>query len=168
MEMCHWQDADLGFLYQPTQVQDLPIVFHDEDLKLLQRAVKTVDLVSKAQYLMFTTVYELELEAIDVLRSKYKIPVYPVGPSVPFFKLQNSPPTNNNGILSNDHPHQIPEYFKWLDCQPSGSVLYISQGSFLSVSSAQMDEIIAGIKESSVAFLWVARGGEEVYDGIQC
>ncbi|CAL8160461.1 unnamed protein product [Prunus armeniaca] len=31
-------------------------------------------------------------------------------------------------------------------------------GSFLSVSSAQMDEIAAGLRESGVRFIWVARG----------
>ncbi|VVA16494.1 PREDICTED: UDP-glycosyltransferase [Prunus dulcis] len=46
----------------------------------------------------------------------------------------------------------------WLDSQPCSSVLYISMGSFLSVSSAQMDEITAGLRESGVWFIWVARG----------
>lgn len=37
-------------------------------------------------------------------------------------------------------------------------VLNISLGSFLSVSSAQMDEILAGLQMSGVQFLRVARG----------
>lgn len=130
----------------PTQIRDLPTVFHGEDLKLLERALNTVRLVSKAQFLMFTTAYELEPEAVDALRAKYSIPVYPVGPSVPFFKL-----TDTNST-------QVPDYFKWLDCQPAASVLYISQGSFLSVSSAQMEEIVGGVRESGVSYLWVVRG----------
>ncbi|RYR79522.1 hypothetical protein Ahy_A01g004330 isoform B [Arachis hypogaea] len=157
----------------PTQIRDLPTVLHGEDLRLLERALNTVNLVSKAQCLMFTTAYELEPQAVDALRSKYNIPVYPVGPSVPFFKLKpkNTTLAQSNGdsfasnanLISNGHAHnheeeQTPEYFKWLDCQPDGSVLYISQGSFLSVSSAQMDEIVAGIRDSGVSYLWVARG----------
>ncbi|MED6179596.1 hypothetical protein PIB30_002421 [Stylosanthes scabra] len=159
----------------PTQIRDLPTVLHGEDLRLLERALNTVKLVSKAQCLMFTTAYELEPQAVDALRSKYNIPVYPVGPSVPFFKLKpknttlahsnngDSFASNGNQIGNGHHAHnheeeQVPEYFKWLDCQPDGSVLYISQGSFLSVSSAQMDEIVAGIRDSGVSYLWVARG----------
>ncbi|KAJ7964253.1 UDP-glycosyltransferase [Quillaja saponaria] len=49
-------------------------------------------------------------------------------------------------------------YLQWLDCQPPGSVLCISQGSFLSASSAQIHEIAAGLCDSGVRFLWVARG----------
>lgn len=37
-------------------------------------------------------------------------------------------------------------------------VLNISLGSFLSVSSAQMDEILVGLQMSGVRFLRVARG----------
>ncbi|KAL9265460.1 UDP-glycosyltransferase 87A2-like protein [Drosera capensis] len=41
-------------------------------------------------------------------------------------------------------------YFQWLDSQPDSSVLYVSMGSFLSVSGAQMEEIVAGIQDSGV------------------
>ncbi|RVX23027.1 UDP-glycosyltransferase 87A2 [Vitis vinifera] len=49
-------------------------------------------------------------------------------------------------------------YFQWLDSQPCNSVLYVSFGSVYSVSSAQVDEIAAGLRDSGVRFLWVARG----------
>ncbi|CAL0334970.1 unnamed protein product [Lupinus luteus] len=49
-------------------------------------------------------------------------------------------------------------YLEWLDNQPCDSVLYISFGSYLSVSSAQMDEIIAALRDSGVRFLWTTRG----------
>jgi len=42
------------------------------------------------------------------------------------------------------------DYIKWLDSQPSESVLYISLGSLLSVSSAQMDEIIEALNNSEI------------------
>ncbi|XP_059429335.1 UDP-glycosyltransferase 87A2-like [Corylus avellana] len=40
----------------------------------------------------------------------------------------------------------------------TGSVLYVSFGSFLSVSSAQIDEIVGGLRDSGVKYLWVLRG----------
>uniref|UniRef100_M4DP93 UDP-glycosyltransferases domain-containing protein n=1 Tax=Brassica campestris TaxID=3711 RepID=M4DP93_BRACM len=62
--------------------------------------------------------------------------------------------------LSVENKRSKPDYIRWLDGQAKSSVLYISQGSFLSVSEAQMEEIVAGVRESGVPFLWVARGGE--------
>lgn len=56
-----------------------------------------------------------------------------------------------------ENPEIKPHYLQWLDSQPHNSVLYISQGSFLSVSHAQLEEIIAGVHASGVRFLWVAR-----------
>ncbi|KAL6340359.1 hypothetical protein AAG906_005811 [Vitis piasezkii] len=71
---------------------------------------------------------------------------------IPYFKLGHSSiplpsyQSNNSGCL------------EWLDSQRLSSVLYISLGSFLSVSSAQMDEIAVGLQQSGVRFLWVVRG----------
>ena len=50
------------------------------------------------------------------------------------------------------------DYWRWSDNQPGKSVLYISIWSFLSVSSAQMDEIAGGLRDSGVLYLWVVRG----------
>ncbi|KAK8645698.1 hypothetical protein V6N13_119521 [Hibiscus sabdariffa] len=56
------------------------------------------------------------------------------------------------------------DYLQWLDLQPKGSVLYVSMGSFLSVSAAQMDEIVAGVKDSGVRYLWVSRGDSSRFE----
>ncbi|XP_061365646.1 UDP-glycosyltransferase 87A1-like [Gastrolobium bilobum] len=112
--------------------------------KLLSLALKTTPWVQKAQYLLFPSMYELEPRAIDALKAEFSIPIYTTGPLLPNFGHGE-----NNVDLS---------YLHWLDNQPSGSVLYISQGSFLSVSSAQIDEIAGGLRDSGVRFLWIARG----------
>ena len=95
--------------------------------------------VTKAQCLLSTSVYELESQAIDVLKAKFVFPVYTIGPSIPYFQLDQT--------SSASHNNNLPDYFKWLDSQPKESVLYVSFGSFLSVSSAQLDEIVAGLKK---------------------
>ncbi|KAL2488183.1 UDP-glycosyltransferase 87A2 [Forsythia ovata] len=56
------------------------------------------------------------------------------------------------------HKAQYLLFTSWLNIQPPNSVLFISLGSFLSVSKAQMDEIVAGLCASGTRFLWVARG----------
>ncbi|PSR95036.1 UDP-glycosyltransferase [Actinidia chinensis var. chinensis] len=126
----------------PTRIADLPTIFYGDGLKVLHRALEAVSLVPKAQYLLITSVYELEAHTIDSLRKTIPIPFYAIGPAIPYFKLEDN---DNN-------------YVQWLNSQPKSSVLYISQGSFLSISKAQMDEIIAGVKNSGVRFLWVACG----------
>ena len=60
----------------------------------------------------------------------------------------------------------------WLDTQPVNSVLYVSLGSYLSVSSAQLDEIAVGLAQSNVRFLWVLRdacaGVRDLIRGSHC
>ncbi|KAK9940872.1 hypothetical protein M0R45_017512 [Rubus argutus] len=138
-----------------TRMADLPTVFHEDGQQVLNRALEGVSSAYKAQYLLSTSVYELEPQAFDTLKAKFSSPVYPIGPSIPYVELSKT--AHGNGL----------DYLQWLDFQPKGSVLYISLGSFLSVSKAQMDEIVAGVKNSGVRFLWVARGdASRLKDGV--
>ncbi|XP_020252282.1 UDP-glycosyltransferase 87A2-like [Asparagus officinalis] len=102
-------------------------------------------MVRKANCILFTSFYELGAQVIDTLREQLHCPVYTIGPSIPYMHLED---TNNN----------IDHIEEWLDSQPKESVLYISLGSFLSVSGAQMDEIAVGLKLSGARFVWVVRG----------
>lgn len=123
----------------------MDIPFDGRNQELTDWSLEIFSWVSKAQYLLFTAIYELESKAIDVLKENFSFPVYAMGPTIHDFDLgENTNLSDNN-------------YLHWLDCQPKSSVLYISMGSFLSVSCAQMDEIVAGLRDSGVRFLWVAR-----------
>ncbi|QCD87983.1 UDP-glycosyltransferase 87A1-like [Vigna unguiculata] len=128
---------------------DLRTVLHENDQRVLQLALECISKVPKANYLLLTTVYELEAETIESLKAIFSFPVYPIGPAIPYLELGENPSSINN-----DHNH---DYIKWLDSQPPESVLYISLGSFLSVSSAQMDQIVEALNSSNVRYLWVAR-----------
>ncbi|XP_028792443.1 UDP-glycosyltransferase 87A1-like [Neltuma alba] len=131
-----------------TRISDLPTIFHGNDNKVLQLALQCISRVKQAQYLLINSIYCLEPQAIDILKSIYSLPVYSIGPAIPFFDMNNNHDTDG----------QNPNYIEWLNSQPRGSVLYISLGSFLSVSRQQVDELVAGVRESGVRFLWVARG----------
>lgn len=123
----------------------MDIPFDGRNQELTDWSLEIFSWVSRAQYLLFTAIYELESKAIDVLKENFSFPVYAMGPTIHDFDLgENTNLSDNN-------------YLHWLDCQPKSSVLYISMGSFLSVSCAQMDEIVAGLRDSGVRFLWVAR-----------
>ncbi|KAF0903801.1 hypothetical protein E2562_029906 [Oryza meyeriana var. granulata] len=87
---------------------------------------------------------------MDVLRQELPYPVFSVGPCIPYTSLQAG---EHHAGREEEEP-----YMAWLDSQPVGLVLYVSLGSFLSVSNAQLDEIAIGLAESKVRFLWVLHG----------
>ncbi|XP_031099617.1 UDP-glycosyltransferase 87A2-like [Ipomoea triloba] len=141
------------------QVPDLPTPIHGKGKELVDDVLKVLSLVPKAQYLLFTSVYELEAPAIDAIKqSLSSLPIHTIGPAIPYFNPidDGKPPF----VLADKESDSI---IKWLDSQPESSVIYISQGSFLSVSSSQQDEIVAGVHASGVRFLWVTRGEESQF-----
>ncbi|KAK1293725.1 UDP-glycosyltransferase 87A2 [Acorus calamus] len=113
----------------------------------LKRLLETFLWVPKAKALLLTTYYDLEPGIVDALRSILPISVHPIGPSIPHIKLHRS-------------DSNYDDYFSWLDSQKDESVLYVSQGSFLSTSGPQLDELVAGVRMSGTAYIWVARGGD--------
>ncbi|KAJ8768677.1 hypothetical protein K2173_023581 [Erythroxylum novogranatense] len=134
-----------------TRLADLPTVFDGIGRQVLRRPLESVLMVPRVQSLIFNSVYELESQVIDALRPNFPFPIYHVGPAIPYLELQQH-------ALMDDHM-DVPDYIKWLNSQPEGSVIYVSSmGSFLSVSSAQLEEIVAGLQNSGVKFLWVSRG----------
>ncbi|KAM7496403.1 hypothetical protein LguiA_020817 [Lonicera macranthoides] len=135
----------------PMRIADLPTPILDKNPQVMRRGLSAAQFVLKAQYLLISSVYELEAPIIDALKENFPIPVYSIGPCIPYFQLENI--------------NESPEYIKWLDAQPKGSVLYISQGSFLSVSTSQSEEIVAGVRESGVRYFWVARTNDCRFSG---
>lgn len=133
----------------PICVRDLPTIFQGTDQRVLELALKCVSQVEKGQFLLINTVYDLESPVIDALKAKFPIPVHLIGPAIPYYETKENVLTTQTEAVN---------YRRWLDSQPAGSVLYISLGSFLSVSDTQMEEIVAGVKNSGVRYLWVARG----------
>lgn len=132
-----------------SHLADLRTVLHENDQRVLQLALECISKVPKANYLLLTTVQEIEAETIESLKAVFPFPVYPIGPAIPYLELEENPSS-----LNNDHSH---DYIKWLDSQQPQSVLYISLGSFLSVSSTQMVQIVEALNNSNIRYLWVAR-----------
>ncbi|KAE9615125.1 hypothetical protein Lal_00048111 [Lupinus albus] len=150
------ENGDISVDYIPglssIRLTDFP--FNDgsfQTRRLLELTLNVIPWVHKAQYLLFPTIYELETEALDALSAEFSIPIYTIGSAIPYFG-----DVDHIASLSTNHGDH--DYINWLDNQPKASVLYISQGSFLSTSSAQIDEIANGLKESGVGFLWIIRG----------
>ncbi|XVF46190.1 hypothetical protein PTKIN_Ptkin03bG0007400 [Pterospermum kingtungense] len=134
----------------PSQFADLQVILKGYTRQVIQLTLECLSWVPKANYLLFTSVYELEGQVINTLKEKISIPMYTIGPAIPYFELHDN--------SSDCNVQNVPNYQQWLDSHPPCSVLYVSLGSFLSVSNDQMDEIAAGLEDSGVPYLWVARG----------
>ncbi|KAG2399207.1 UDP-glycosyltransferase protein [Vigna angularis] len=132
----------------PAQLADLGTVLRENDLRFLQLELECISVVSKADCLIVNSVQGLEAEAIGSLRGMFHFPIYPI--AFPYFK-----PEASHSVSYSDYKF---DYLNWLDSQPAMSVLYISLGSFLSVSCAQMNEIVSALETSGVRYLWVVRG----------
>ncbi|KAL4348072.1 hypothetical protein GQ457_17G014580 [Hibiscus cannabinus] len=129
----------------PSNLEQLRTIFYRDGQRVLELALDCISRVTQAQCLLFTSVYEFEPQVFDSLRATYNFPVYTIGPAIPYLELRQGSCQNKS-------------YLQWLDSQQPGSVLYISLGSFLSVSNTQTDEIVAGLHMTGVRYLWVARG----------
>ncbi|KAK9048131.1 hypothetical protein SSX86_032906 [Deinandra increscens subsp. villosa] len=129
-------------------ISDLPMIFHSGiDEKLKNVLPNLFNITMKANYVLLSTIYELEHEAIDALRARIRVPVYTSGPNIPYSQIEPNDPSSNE-----------PVYLKWLDSKPPRTVLYVSFGSFLPLPRDEMVEIAWGLAQSGVNFLWVARG----------
>lgn len=129
----------------PILLADLPDLFQLHRIRILNVIKEAMSFVSQAQLILINSVNILEEGAIEAIQTKLCLPIYPIGPAIPYFNPKPATTTNE------------PNYIKWLDSQEERSVLYISLGSFLATENAQLDELATGLKESGVRFLWVAR-----------
>nr|AYR16627.1 UDP-glucosyltransferase UGT87N1 [Polygala tenuifolia] len=133
------------------QLADVQAVIDGTDKQFMQIFLKSFSKVSEAQYLIFTSVHELEVEAFNSLKASFPFPVLPIGPAIPYMELEeNACGTPRNTVYYTEHK-------KWLDCQPFGSVLYIAFGSASSISSSQMEEIVEALNCNGFWYFWVAR-----------
>lgn len=96
-----------------------------------------------AQGIMVNSFVDLEGGAIKALQELGSPPVYPVGPLI----QRDHSSTSADGL----------DCLRWLDDQPSGSVLFISFGSGGTLTSNQIIELALGLEMSEQRFLWVIR-----------
>ncbi|XP_039165826.1 UDP-glycosyltransferase 86A1 [Eucalyptus grandis] len=102
--------------------------------------------VKKADVIICNTVQELEPDTLLALQKKQ--PVYAIGPVFPI-GFAKSPVATSLWSES--------DCTEWLSARPSGSVLYISFGSYAHASKQDIWEIAYGLLLSEVSFIWVLR-----------
>ncbi|KAJ0860410.1 putative flavonol 3-O-glucosyltransferase [Helianthus annuus] len=102
--------------------------------------------LGEAKAIMVNTLFELETHAIESLSANTSIPpVYPVGPIL-----------NLEGGLGTEKPYND-DIIRWLDSQPSSSVVFLCFGSMGSFDEVQVKEIARGVELGGYRFLWSLR-----------
>ncbi|GAB4844573.1 hypothetical protein Ancab_037971 [Ancistrocladus abbreviatus] len=145
------------YLYFKTAAMNLAVTFHftrlDEEVKypVMDRAsdiykgflglAKWTELV---EGILLNCFMELEPGANQALHDhdSSRPPVYRIGPII------------QSGLINQADGSNC---WRWLDNQPSGSVLYVSLGSGGTLSHNQFRELDLGLEMSQQRFLWIAR-----------
>ncbi|KAI8545441.1 hypothetical protein RHMOL_Rhmol07G0039800 [Rhododendron molle] len=125
--------------------RDLPDPVQDRSHHLeYAEVLENMTRISLSEEIIINSFLELEEGAIKALQVEEpgKPRVYPIGPLI------------QTG--SSDRSDQ-PECLKWLDDQPSQSVLFVSFGSGGTLSHDQINELALGLEMSGQKFLWVSR-----------
>ncbi|KAK4429186.1 putative UDP-glucose flavonoid 3-O-glucosyltransferase 3 [Sesamum alatum] len=129
---------------KPVPPEVLPLVLVDKHM-WLDRFLHYARDYRKAKGIIINTFIELEPHAINSLYGSQSIPpIYPVGPIL------------NQGPSLNSH-EGASEILKWLDDQPSSSVVLVCFGSQGSLNEDQVRELATGLEKSGTRFLWSLR-----------
>ncbi|CAN7009041.1 unnamed protein product [Brassica oleracea var. botrytis] len=99
--------------------------------------------VKKADFVLCNTVQELEPDSLSALQANQ--PVYAIGP---VFSTESVVPTS---LWAES------DCTEWLKGRPTGSVLYVSFGSYAHVGKKEIVEIAHGLLLSGISFIWVLR-----------
>ncbi|KAL0459914.1 UNVERIFIED_CONTAM: UDP-glycosyltransferase 87A1 [Sesamum latifolium] len=96
----------------PLLVRDLPKVMRKQE-----DAPRFLRLVPRAKFLIFSSIHQLEPQVIDALKQESPYSIYNIGTAASYHIRSN--------LLATPHQENT-DYLQWLDCQPPGSVLYVS------------------------------------------
>nr|WMB96357.1 UGT76AH1 [Miconia microphysca] len=135
----------------PLRWKDLPIV-PTRNPKDFFRLLADIDRATKACAGLISNSFE-ELEEVKLAESRRSIPIpfFLIGP---FHKRFPSSSTPVAGKLLQDQ-----SCIAWLDKQSPKSTIYVSFGSIASIDERDFLEIVRGLANSGVPFLWVVRPG---------
>nr|ACN39829.1 unknown [Picea sitchensis] len=134
------------------KTRDLPSFIRegDADSKYILNVLrKSFQLSREADWVLGNSFDDLESKSVHL-----KPPVLQVGPLLPSSFL-NSEHSKDIGVGTSIWTQY--DASEWLDAKPNGSVIYVSFGSLIHATKAQLEEIAMGLKDSGQFFLWVLR-----------
>ncbi|KAK8957704.1 UDP-glycosyltransferase 73B3 [Platanthera zijinensis] len=117
--------------------------------------------------LIMNTCADLEGPFLDYVSRVALKPVWAVGPLLPdkVWSTVTSPVRDAEVRAARpDDGHNEAMVLSWLDSKPRGSVVYVSFGSLVGPSDAELEELAAGLEESGRPFVWVIQPGARQHE----
>ncbi|WCJ41487.1 UDP-glycosyltransferase 88A1 [Euphorbia peplus] len=144
----------------PIPATDMPVPMLDRNSKTYEIFLEISNLSLKASGIIINTYELLEPRPLKAINEGQFCaldgtipPVFCIGPLIATRGEKDS------SIV-------LPEWFSWLDLQPSRSVVFLCFGSLGLFSKEQLMEIAIGLERSGHRFLWVVRNPPEVEKGL--
>ncbi|KAB2598699.1 UDP-glycosyltransferase 88A1-like [Pyrus ussuriensis x Pyrus communis] len=132
----------------PIPSSDMPKPILERNDKAYEHFLENSKQFPKSAGIIINTFESLEPRALKAISDGLCLPedvptppIYPIGPL----------------IVSHGGGGREVECLKWLDSQPSGSVVFLCFGSLGLFSKEQLKEIAMGLENSGQRFLWVVR-----------
>ncbi|KAI5325762.1 hypothetical protein L3X38_034836 [Prunus dulcis] len=141
----------------PLHRQDLPSFCRvkQADHPALQFAINWTQAQRRASALILDTVYELDASCLSHMALMFP-KIYTLGPLHALLNAQignvSKSLASHGGLWKSD-----PNCMTWLNSQPSRSVIYVSFGTLVNLTRAQMIEFWYGLVNSGHPFMWVIR-----------
>ncbi|KAI8545451.1 hypothetical protein RHMOL_Rhmol07G0041000 [Rhododendron molle] len=128
----------------PAHGRDFTVPIEDRSHDAYKKLLENVTRFNSSKGIVVNSFLDSEEGAIEAFQVEEpgKPPVYPIGP------LVQTGSSDGSGR---------PECLKWLDDQPSGSVLFVSFRSVETLSYNQINELVLGFEMSGQKFMWVVR-----------
>jgi UDP:flavonoid glycosyltransferase YjiC (YdhE family) len=134
------------------QPKDLPSFLQDQDpgsQYILELVLKSLQSSRGADWILCNSFDDLESTEM-----KLEPPVFHVGPLLPSGYLKGC---DEDIIRVGTNMRTEYDCSAWLNTKPNDSVIYVSFGSMIHLSKAQLEEVAMGLKDSGQPFLWVVR-----------
>ena len=116
--------------------------------------MREAELAFNASGIIFITYEAFEQDVFDALKSMFPN-IYPIGPLQ--MLLNTACPDQHLKSMNFTLWEEQSDCLKWLDTKQPNSVVYISFGSVVNMTSKQMLEFAWGIFNSNYKFLWILR-----------
>ncbi|KAK1417512.1 hypothetical protein QVD17_26641 [Tagetes erecta] len=144
--------------------KQLPKIESEEFKVFLKVIMQAVEAEAKSYGVIVNSFYELEPEYAHHYREVMKRKAWHVGPvSLCGKSIDDKLERGKKSSINED------ACLKWLGSKPHGSVIYVSFGSIVKVTSSQIYEIAMALEACDVSFVWVIKKDQEtsVLDGFE-
>ncbi|GJS60342.1 7-deoxyloganetin glucosyltransferase-like protein [Tanacetum coccineum] len=137
------------------RLKDIPnfIRTTDPDDFMIKFVIQETERAKRASAIVLNTFSDLEQDVLNELSLIYPS-VYSIGPLHTMVRDIEDKDLQSLGSSLWKEEH---ECLEWLDCQESGSVIYVNFGSITVITPQQLEEFSWGLANSEQKFLWVIR-----------